>query len=75
MPFSRLLCTNVAREAWCAAGTGLRRPMCWQSWVVRCTGFTGSAIGASSSLGILRGLPYTRSATDVCRSSLTAVHV
>jgi hypothetical protein len=27
--FSRLLCTNVTGEPWRAAGTGLRRAMCW----------------------------------------------
>jgi hypothetical protein len=27
----RSLCTNVAGDAWRAAGTGLRRAMCWRS--------------------------------------------
>jgi hypothetical protein len=71
---SRLLCTNVDGEAWRAAGTGLRRSMCWSS-VMRCTGSTGSTVGVSSSLGIVRGSPYTSSATYACRSSSYAVRI
>jgi hypothetical protein len=67
------LYTNVAGEAWSAAGTSLRRAMCWLSSVMRCAGFTGSAVGVSSSLGIFKGSPYTSSATDACRFSLKAV--
>jgi hypothetical protein len=70
---SSSLCPNVDREAWPAAGTGLRWAMCWRSSVMRCTGSTGSAVGDSSSPGILRGSLYTSSATDACRSSLNAV--
>jgi hypothetical protein len=61
---SRSLCTNVHGEEWRAAGTGLRRAMCWRSSVMRCAGFTGSRVGVSNSPGILRGcrtrakLPY-----------------
>jgi hypothetical protein len=68
--FSRSLCTNVAREAWHSAGTGLRRDTCWQSSVTRYTGSPGSAVGISSLSGILRGLPYMSSATNACMSSL-----
>jgi hypothetical protein len=70
MHFLRSLCTNVDGETWRAAGTGLRRTMCRRSAVMRCAGSTGSAVGASSSPGILRGSPYTSSATDACKSSL-----
>jgi hypothetical protein len=34
-----------------------------------------SAVGVSSSPGILSGSPYTSSATDACRSSLNAVRI
>jgi hypothetical protein len=68
--FSRSLCTNVAGEAWRAAGSGLRRAMCWRSLVMGSAGSTGLALGISSSPGILKGSPYTSSATDACRSSL-----
>jgi hypothetical protein len=40
-----------------------------------CAGSTGSAVGVSSSPGILRGSPYTSSFTDACRSSLNAVQI
>jgi hypothetical protein len=53
---------------------GLRRAMCWRSWVMRCAGSTESAVGVSSSLGILRGLPYTSSATNAYRSALKALN-
>jgi hypothetical protein len=66
---------NVAGEAWRAAGTGLRRAMCWRSSVMRSAGSTGLALGVSSSPGILKGSPYTSSATDVCRSSLKVVRI
>jgi hypothetical protein len=67
---------NVAGEAWCAAGTGLRRAMCWQSSVMRCAGSAGLAVGVSSLLGILKGSPYnTSSGTDACKSSLKAVRM
>jgi hypothetical protein len=71
----RSLCTNVAGEAWRAAGTGLRRAMCRRSCVMRCSGSAGSAVGVSSSPGILRGSPYTSSATDACRSALNDVWI
>jgi hypothetical protein len=45
------------REAWRAAGTGLRQVICGLSSVMRGTVSTGSAVGVSSS-------PYTSSATD-----------
>jgi hypothetical protein len=67
---SRSLCTNVDGEVWRAAGTGLRRAMYWWSSVIRCAGFTGSAVGVSSSPDILRCSPYTSSVTGACRSSL-----
>jgi hypothetical protein len=73
--FSRSLCTNVAWEVRRAAGTGLRWAMCWRSSVKKCAGSTGSAAGVGSSLGILRGSPYTSSATDARRSSLNAVRI
>jgi hypothetical protein len=75
MNFLRSLCTNVAREAWRAAGTGLRRAICWRSSVVRCAESTGSAVRVSSSPGILRGSPYTNSSTDACRCSLNAMRI
>jgi hypothetical protein len=65
----RSLCTHAAGETWRAVRTGLRWAMCWRSSMVRCAGFTGLAVGASSSLGILRVLLYTSLATDACRSS------
>jgi hypothetical protein len=37
---------------------------------MKCAGSTGSVVGASNSPGILRGSPYTSSATDTYRSSL-----
>jgi hypothetical protein len=40
--------------------------MCWWSSVMRCTGFTGSTIRASSSPGILRGSLHMSTATDAC---------
>jgi hypothetical protein len=42
---------------------------------MKCAGSTGSAVGASSSPGILRGSPYTSSDADACRSSLNAVRI
>jgi hypothetical protein len=72
---SRSPCTNIAWEVWRAAGTGVRQTMCWQSSLITCVGSTGSAIGVSSLLGILRGLPYMSSDTDVCRFPLNAVAV
>jgi hypothetical protein len=63
--FSRSLCTNVAREAWRAAGTSVGRAMCWRSSMMRCAGSTGSAVGVSNSPGILSGSPYTSSAFRV----------
>jgi hypothetical protein len=69
----RSLWTNVAGEAWRAAGTGRRRAMCLRSWVMKCAGSTGFAAGVNSSPGIRRGSPYTSSATDACRSALYAV--
>jgi hypothetical protein len=63
--FPRLLCTNVAGEAWRAAGTGVRRAMCWRSSVMN-AGSTGSAVGVSSSPAVRRGSPYTSSDTDTC---------
>jgi hypothetical protein len=42
---------------------------------MRFPGSTGSAVGVSSSLGILRGSLYTSSATDACRSFLKAVQI
>jgi hypothetical protein len=55
--FLRLLCTYVAGEVWRAAGTGLRWAICCRSQVMRYIGFTGLAVGASSSLRILKDLP------------------
>jgi hypothetical protein len=49
--------------------------MCWHSCVIRCAGSTGSVVGVSSSPGILRGSPYTSSATDVYRSTLKDVQI
>jgi hypothetical protein len=73
--FSRSLCTNVAGVACCAAGTGLWRAMSWRSCVMRCVEFIGSAIGASSLPGILKGSPYKSSVTAACRPSLNAVRI
>jgi hypothetical protein len=42
---------------------------------MRCAGSTESAVGVSSSLGILRASLYTSSATDACRSALNAVQI
>jgi hypothetical protein len=36
---------------------------------------TGMALGVSSSLGTLKGLPYTSLATDACRSSMKVVRI
>jgi hypothetical protein len=69
----RSLCTNVDGKAWCATGTGLRRAMYRRSFVMRCAGSTGSAVGVSSSPGILRGSTYTSSATDACTPALNYV--
>jgi hypothetical protein len=66
----RSLCTNVAGEAWRAAGTGLRRVMCRRSCAMRWAGSAGSAAGVSSSPGMRRGSPYRSSATDASRSAL-----
>jgi hypothetical protein len=55
--------------------TGLRWAMCWRSSVMRCAGSTGSAVGVSSSPGILSGSSCTSSATDACKSSLNAVGI
>jgi hypothetical protein len=44
--------------------------MCWRSCVMGCTGSTESAVGVSSSLGILGGSPCMSSATDACRPTL-----
>jgi hypothetical protein len=71
----RLLCMNVAGEAWQAAGTALRRAMFWRTSVMRSAGSTGLALGVSSSLGILKDSLYTSSATDACRSSLKALWI
>jgi hypothetical protein len=71
----RSLCTNVAGEVWRAVGTGLRRAMCRRSRVMRCAGSTGSAVGVSSSPGILRDSPYTNSDTDACRYALNDVRI
>jgi hypothetical protein len=73
--FSRSLYTNVAREAWPAAGSGQRRSICCQSSVMRCAGSIGLAVGVSSLPGVLRGVPYMSSVTDACRSSLNAVQI
>jgi hypothetical protein len=51
---------NVAREAWRAARTGLRRAMFWRSSVMRCAGSTGSAVGVSSLPGIVIGVSSLR---------------
>jgi hypothetical protein len=64
------LSMNVPGLAWCVAGTGLRQAMCWHSCVMRCAGSRGCAIGISSSPRILKGSPYTSSATDACKSTL-----
>jgi hypothetical protein len=42
---------------------------------MRCSVSTVSAVGVSSSQCILRGSPYTSSATEACRSSLYAVRI
>jgi hypothetical protein len=55
-----------------AAGTGLRRAMCWRSSEMRSAGSLGLVPGVSSSPGILRGSPYMSSATDA--SLATFVH-
>jgi hypothetical protein len=49
--------------------------MCWQSSVMRNAGSSGLALGVSRLLAILRGLPYTSSATDACGSTLNAVRI
>jgi hypothetical protein len=69
----RSLSMKVPGLAWRVAGTGLRRVMCWSSFVVRCPGSTGCALGVSNSPRILRGSPYTSSATDACRSALNDI--
>jgi hypothetical protein len=66
---------KVLGLAWHVAGTGLRRSMCSRSCVMRCADSTGCALGVSSSQGILRGSPYTSSATDACRSALNDVRM
>jgi hypothetical protein len=62
--FSKSPCTNIAGEAWRADGVDLRRAICYRSSEVRQAGSTVLAAGVSSSPGILRGSPYTSSATD-----------
>jgi hypothetical protein len=62
-------------EAWRVTGISLRRAICGRSSVIRCAGFTGSAVGVTSSPGILGGSLYTSSAADSCRSSLNAVRI
>jgi hypothetical protein len=42
---------------------------------MRSAEFTGLALGVNSPAGILKGSPYTSSATDNCRSSLKAVRI
>jgi hypothetical protein len=66
---------KVPGLAWRVAGTGLRRSIRWLSCVMRCAGSTGWSLGVSSSPGILKGSPYTSSATDACRSSLNDVRM
>jgi hypothetical protein len=59
----RSLCTKVPRLAWRVAGTDLRRAISWLCCVMRCADSTGCAVGVSSSPEILKGSPYTNSAT------------
>jgi hypothetical protein len=66
---------NVPGEVWRAARTGLRRGHELAELVVRWDQSTGLAVGVSSSQGILRGSPYTSSATDAYKSSLNAVRI
>jgi hypothetical protein len=54
---------KVPGLVWRVAGTGLKRAMCWRSCVIRYAVSTECAIGVSSSSGILRGSPYSSSAT------------
>jgi hypothetical protein len=75
MQLVKSLCMKVPGLAWRVAGTGLRWAMCWHSCVMRCAGSTGCALGVSSSPGILKGFPYTSSATDACRSTLKDVRI
>jgi hypothetical protein len=55
--FSRSLCTNVVGEAWRAAGTGLRRAMCWRSSVMRSAGSTGLVLGVSTKYAYSVSMP------------------
>jgi hypothetical protein len=71
----RSLCMKVPGLAWRIARTGLRRAICWRSCVMRCASSTGCAIDVSSLQAILRGSPYTSSATNACRFALKDVWI